>query len=93
LGQEAAIVLLETVIAVGHEESKEGLTNMQTVRKNYEGYTKREIPKAKEARWAQGLIVNLSKSNFKEMVRGNMIQNCPITLNNSLMRTPSSDLI
>ncbi len=86
-------MLLETVIAVGHEESKEGLTNMQTVRKNYEGYTKREILKTKEARRAQGLIVNLSESNFKEIVRGNMIQNCPITLNNSLMRTPSPDLI
>jgi hypothetical protein len=48
-GQEAAIMLLETAIAVGPEESKEGFTNMQTVLKNYEGYTKREILKAKEA--------------------------------------------
>jgi hypothetical protein len=72
-------MLLETAMAVEPEESKEGFINVQTVRENYEGYTKREILKAKEARWAQGLIGNPSKSNFRGMVRGNMIQNCPIT--------------
>jgi hypothetical protein len=40
LGQEAAIMLLETAMAVGPKESKEGFINVQTVRKNYEGYTK-----------------------------------------------------
>ncbi len=79
LGREAPIMLLETAIAVGPEESKEGFTNVQTVRENYEGYTKHEILKAKEARRAQGLIENPSESNFKGMVRGNMIQNCLIT--------------
>jgi hypothetical protein len=79
LGQEAAITLLETAMAVEPKESKEGFINVQTVQENYEGYTKQEILKAKEARRAQGLIRNPSESNFRGMVRGNMIQNCPIT--------------
>jgi hypothetical protein len=78
-GQEAAIMLLETAIVVGPEESKEWFINMQTVRKNYEGYTKLKILKAKKVQRAQGLIGNPSKSNFKGMVRGNMIRNYPIT--------------
>ncbi len=34
---------------------------------------------AKEARQAMGMIGNPSKEDFKGMVRGNMIQNCPVT--------------
>jgi hypothetical protein len=66
-------MLLETAMAVEPKESKEGFINVQTVWENYEGYTKQEILKAKEARRAQGLIGNPSKANFREMVRGNMI--------------------
>ncbi len=72
-GQEAAIMLLETAMTVEPKKSNEGLINVQTVRENYEGYTKQEILKAKEARRAQGLIGNPSKSNFRGMVRGNMV--------------------
>jgi hypothetical protein len=75
-------MLLETAIAVGREESKEGFTNVKTVHENYKGYTKRKILKAKEVQRAQGLIGNPSESNFKGMVRGNMIRNCPIISNN-----------
>jgi hypothetical protein len=49
-GQEAAIMLLVTAMAVEPKESKEGFINVQTVRENYEGYTTQEILKAKEAR-------------------------------------------
>jgi hypothetical protein len=78
-GQEAAVMLLETAMTVELEKSKEGLINVQTVWENYEGCTKREILKAKEARQAQGLIGNPSKSNFRGMVREDMIRNFPIT--------------
>jgi hypothetical protein len=72
-GQEAAIMLLETAVGVEAEEIKQGLINIQTVHENYEGYTKCNILKAKEAQQAQGLIGNPIESNFKGMVRGNMI--------------------
>ncbi len=53
--------------------------NIQIVYKNYKGYTKRKVLKTKEARQAQGLIGSLSKSDYKGMVRGNIIKNCPLT--------------
>jgi hypothetical protein len=79
LGREAAVMLLEMAVAI---ESKDGHMNVQTVRENYEGYTKREVLKAKEARRVQGLIGNPSKGDYKAMVRGNMIQNFPIIPDN-----------
>jgi hypothetical protein len=71
--EDAAALLVQT----GSEEVVKVL--VQTVRENYEGYTKRKILEAKEARQAMGMIRNLSKEDFKSMVRGNMIQNCPVT--------------
>jgi hypothetical protein len=52
---------------------------VQTVQQNYEGYTKRKVLEAKEARRAIGMIGNPSEEDFKGMVRGNMIKNCPVT--------------
>ena len=54
---------------------------VQTVRQNYEGYTKKEILQAKEARRAMGLIGYPKDQDFKGMVRANMIPNCPIDVN------------
>jgi hypothetical protein len=55
---------------------------VQTVRGNYEGYTKKDILKAKEARRAQGMIGNPSEKDYKGMVSGNLITNSPITTSN-----------
>jgi hypothetical protein len=74
-GGEAAVMLLKT--AVGFE-SKDNYISVQMVGANYEGYTKREVLKAKEARRVQGLIGNPSGGDYKAMVRGNVIHNCPI---------------
>ncbi len=52
---------------------------VQTVRQNYEGFTKKEVLQAKEARRAMGLIGNPSEKNFKGLVSNNMITNCPVT--------------
>ncbi len=68
-------MLLEMAVAIN---SKDQHMNIQTVRENYKGYTKREVLKAKEACRAQGLIGSPSKGDYKAMVQGNMIQNCPI---------------
>jgi hypothetical protein len=72
---EAAVILLKTAVAF---ESKDNYINVQTVQENYEGYTKCEVLKAKEACRAQGLIGNPKEGDYKSMVRGNMICNCPI---------------
>jgi hypothetical protein len=52
---------------------------VQTVRGNYEGYTKQEVLKAKEARQAQAMLGNPSEKDFKGMVSNNLIANCPVT--------------
>ncbi len=46
---------------------------------NYKGYTKKDDLKAKEACKAQGMIGNPSKKDYKGIVSGNLITNCPVT--------------
>jgi hypothetical protein len=52
---------------------------VQMVQGNYEGYTKKDILKASEARRVQGMIGNPSEKDYKGMVSGSLITNCPIT--------------
>ena len=52
---------------------------IQTVRGNYEGYTKREVTQAKDMRRAQAKMGNPSKKVYKGMVSNNLIANCPIS--------------
>ncbi len=72
LSEDAAAMLVQT----GSEDAAHAF--IQTVRQNYEGYTKKEILRAKEARRAMGLVGYPNKQDFKGMVRANMIPNCPI---------------
>jgi hypothetical protein len=44
------------------------------VRGNYEGYTKQEVLKAKEARRTEAMM-----GDYKGMVSHNLIPNCPVT--------------
>jgi hypothetical protein len=71
--EDAAALLVQT----GSEEAAKVF--VQTVWQNYEGCTKRKVLEAKKARHAMGMIGNPSKEDFKGMVRGNMIKNCPVT--------------
>jgi hypothetical protein len=73
--EDAAKMLVQT----GSEEA--GMAFMQTVRQNYNGFAKCEVLQAKEARQAMEMLRNPSEGDFKEMVRGNMIKNCPVTSN------------
>jgi hypothetical protein len=56
-----------------------GTMLVQTVHQNYKGYTKRKVLQAKEARCTMGMIGNSSERDFKNMVRGNLINNFPVT--------------
>ena len=76
-GHMAAIMLMQN--ASQQSTKPEGMALVQTVRENYEGYTKREVLRAKEARLVQAMIGNPSKGDFKGMVSSNMIKNCLIT--------------
>ncbi len=73
LSEDAAALLVQT----GCKEAVKVL--VQIVQQNHEGYTKRKVLEAKEARCAMGMISNPSEENFKGIIRGNVIKNCPVT--------------
>ena len=73
-----------TLLLMQHEgracnDESEAVSLVQTVRGNYEGYTKHEVLKAKEVRRAQAMLGNPSKADYKGMVSHNLIPNFPIT--------------
>jgi len=53
---------------------------VNTVQDNFEGHTKHDIAKAKEARRLQGMIGNPTDKEFKGMVREKLITNYPVTV-------------
>ncbi len=82
---EVATMLLQCgeEIVMSHDGVVEtGVSFMQMVWGNYEGFTKREVVQAKEVRQAQAMLGNPSKKDYKGMVSNNLIVNCPITLSN-----------
>ena len=78
-GREAAVMLLQSMQQEHRVCTGVEVLHVQTVRSNYEGHTKRDVLQAKEARHAQAMIGNPSEGDFKGMVSGNLIKNCPIT--------------
>jgi hypothetical protein len=52
---------------------------IDTVRTNFEGYTKHEIEEAKQACETQGMVGHLTDREFLGMVRSQMISNCDVT--------------
>ncbi len=55
---------------------------VETVQANYEGYMKKDVMKVKEARWAQAIMGNPSKKDYKGVVSNHLISNCPVTHTN-----------
>jgi hypothetical protein len=60
--EDVAAMLVQT----GSEDA--ALAFNRTVWQNYEGYTKKEILRAKEARWVMGLIGYPNEQDFKEKI-------------------------
>jgi hypothetical protein len=48
---------------------------METARGNYEGFTKREVMHAQEARQVQAMLGNPSKKDFQGIVSSNLVSN------------------
>ena len=53
---------------------------VNTVHKNFEGYTKHDLEKAKEARRLQGMVGNPTERKIVGIVREKLIASCPITV-------------
>jgi hypothetical protein len=83
LSEAAATMLMQVLQGQGTQKSTgEGIMHVQTMHRNFEGYTKKEIVQAKEARKAQAMIGNPSKKDFKGMVSNHLVANCPVTHTN-----------
>ncbi len=65
---------------VSDPSSNVGLMFVSTVRENFEGYTRHDVERTREARHIQGMIGNPTKREFAGMVREKLLTNCPITI-------------
>ena len=54
-------------------------SSFPTVRHNYEGFTKRQIKQAVEARRLMSMIDAPTEREFQGLVRHNLLKDCPIT--------------
>ena len=54
---------------------------IETVRKNMEGFSRKEVKGAILARIAQSKVVHPPDSKFKVMVSSRSFKNCPVTVN------------
>jgi hypothetical protein len=67
-----------------HEEyesiEKNDYMMVNTMQKNFEGYTKHDVKKAQEAKCLQGMTRSPTDREFAGMVRENLIANCPVTV-------------
>jgi hypothetical protein len=61
-------------------EGEVALDFVQTIRGNYDGFTRREVEEARAAREAQGMLGHPTDRDFLGMVRANMVSNCPVTV-------------
>ena len=52
---------------------------VQTIRGNYEGFTKKQVQRATLARRLMGMIGAPTERDYQDMVRQNLLQDCPIT--------------
>ena len=59
-------------------EHQEGVIMIETVRKNFEGYTKRQVKKAILAREAQAMVAHPTDEKFKQMVSHEKLKNCNV---------------
>ncbi len=62
------------------DETNIGLMLVNTVKGNFEGYTHKEIERAREARRIQGMITNPTEREFSAMMREKLLANCPVTV-------------
>ncbi len=54
---------------------------MNTIRDNFEGFTKKQVQQAHEAHRIMLMTGVPSERNFERMIRLNQLQDCPITHN------------
>jgi hypothetical protein len=71
--QDAAMMLVQEHAVSSEVVNGEGTSLIQTIRGNYEGYTRKEELWMREAQKAQAMLGNPSKKDFKGIVSSNII--------------------
>jgi hypothetical protein len=66
-------------LLVTSSQPTDGHLHVNNVRLNYEGFTKKQILRANDARRLMQMVALPSERALQSMVRLNMLQNCPIT--------------
>ena len=59
-------------------ESQDGIIMLETVRKNFEGYTKKQVERAILARKTQAMVPHPPDEKFKQMVNHESFKNCNV---------------
>ena len=62
------------------QRDKEAIVMINTVENNMKGFTAREVKGANEARKLYQIVGRPSELNFKNMIKFNLLHNCPVTL-------------
>ena len=63
-----------------HNMENREITLLNTIKENKEGFSKRQIERAKEARRLYHIMGLPSVYDFKQLVRFNMLYNCPVNI-------------
>jgi hypothetical protein len=62
------------------DSSPDHQVHVNTLRQNFEGYTKKQVQQAERACCLMGMVAHPSKRNFQQaMVHLNMLKDCPVT--------------
>ena len=62
-----------------HHTKNRQMTLVNTVKKNAEGYSKRQVEAAKRAREFQSTVGHPSTADLKNIIKANLIANCPVS--------------
>ena len=68
----------EGLYAIDMKEPTEKIQLLETVEGNMEGYSKTEIERAKQTKQIYHKVGAPGMENFKYLIKGNMVKNCPV---------------
>ena len=70
----------ENGLYIHNIKNKQDVIMVNTVAENESAYTDRQVAQAKRARKLYGIVGYPSIKDFKAMIEGNLIMNCPVTI-------------
>ncbi len=65
---------------INAHEDKEGLSMLQTVKKNFKGFIKKQVEKAILAWNTQAMMTYPSDSQFEQVISTKSLDNCDVNL-------------